>query len=179
MHSSITRRQVITAGALAVGSLAIRPGAAHAAADNGISHSAESIHQEPVFTASRQRVYAALTDPRQFDQVIELSGVMKTMTHLKNKPSEISLQAGGAFALFGGYITGRQVLLVPDQLLVQAWRTGSWPSGVYSIARFELADHQSGSTILFDQAGFPNGEAESLAVGWQAHYWDPMQKLLS
>jgi activator of HSP90 ATPase len=179
VHSGTTRRQVITAGALALGSLAIRPGAAQAASNDGVSRSAESIHQEPVFSASRQRVYAALTDPRQFDQVIELSGVMKTMTRLKNKPSEISRQPGGAFALFGGYITGRLVAMVRDHLLVQAWRTGSWPSGVYSIARFELAEHESGARIIFDQAGFPEGEAESLAAGWQAHYWEPIQKLLS
>ena len=36
------------------------------AADQEISHTAESIHQEVVFQASPQRVYNALTDPKQF-----------------------------------------------------------------------------------------------------------------
>jgi activator of HSP90 ATPase len=174
-----TRRQVITGAALAIGSLAIRPAGAQAQANDGISRAAESIHQEPVFTASRQRVYAALTDPGQFDQVIALSGVMKTMTQLKHAPSEISQHPGGAFALFGGYITGRQVVMKHGQLLVQAWRAGSWPPEVYSIARFELVEHESGCAILFDHGGFPKGAADSLAAGWQAHYWQPIQKLLS
>jgi activator of HSP90 ATPase len=172
------RRQFITAGALAVASLAIRPSAGWAASGDGVSHSAVAIHQEPLFTASRERVYSALTDAKQFDQVVALSGVMKAMA-LKAKPSHISANAGGAFALFGGYISGRQVVLLRNELIVQAWRADSWPPGVYSIARFELEAHESGSKIIFDQAGFPNDEAGSLASGWQAHYWDPIQKLLA
>jgi activator of HSP90 ATPase len=179
VQTPTSRRRLMTGAVLALGGLAMRPGAAQAQSDDGISRAAESIHQEPVFTASRQRVYAALTDPRQFDQVVELSDVMKTMTQLKHTPSEISPHPGGLFALFGGYITGRQVVLKRDQLLVQAWRAGSWPPDAYSIARFELVEHEAGCTIVFDHGGFPKGAADSLAAGWQAHYWQPIRKLLS
>jgi activator of HSP90 ATPase len=172
------RRWIITAGALTLASFGIRPLVGRGAGNEGISRSAASIHQEPSFTASRQRVYQALTDPKQFDQVVELSGVMKTM-ELHQKPSELSPHLGSAFALFGGYITGRQVALAQNELIVQAWRAASWPHGFYSIARFELVEHESGAKIIFDHGGFPNEEADSLAAGWQAHYWDPIQKLLS
>jgi activator of HSP90 ATPase len=50
---------------------------------------------------------------------------------------------GGAFTLFGGYITGRHVELVPNDRIVQAWRTGGWAPGVYSIAKFELVEQGS------------------------------------
>jgi activator of HSP90 ATPase len=86
---------------------------------------------------------------------------------------------GGAFTLFGGYITGRHIELVPNQRIVQAWRTGAWPAGVYSIAKFELVEQGAGCKIVFDHTGFPKGEAESLASGWKAHYWEPMAKLLT
>jgi activator of HSP90 ATPase len=99
--------------------------------------------------------------------------------HLPETPAEISSKEGGAFALFGGYITGRQVELVQNVRIVQAWRAGNWPPGVYSIAKFELVEQGSGSKIVFDQAGFPKGEAESLASGWKAHYWEPLAKVLS
>jgi hypothetical protein len=33
--------------------------------------------------------------------------------------------------------------------------------------------------ILFDHGGFPNGEAEHLAAGWQANYWTPLAKLFA
>jgi activator of HSP90 ATPase len=174
-----TRRQAIAGAAMAIGGLALGlPKTAAAATDDGISHTAEAIHQEPVFKASRKRVYEALTDDKQFDKVIQLSGVMQSM-HLGDKPAEISREVGGPFTLFGGYITGRHVELVPNQRIVQAWRTGGWDPGVYSIAKFELLEQGSGTKIVFDHTGFPNGEAEVLASGWKAHYWEPLAKLLA
>ena len=173
-----TRRQAIVGVAMAFGGLALGSTKAWAAGEDGISHTADSIHQEAVFTASRKRVYEALTDPKQFDKVIQFSGVMQAM-HLPDKPAEISTQVGGPFALFGGYITGRHVELVPNERIVQAWRAGGWDPGVYSIAKFEVVEQESGTKIVFDHTGFPKGEAEVLASGWKAHYWEPLEKLLA
>jgi uncharacterized protein YndB with AHSA1/START domain len=178
MNDEPTRRQAIVGLAIAFGGLALSSKKAWAGAEEEISRTGESIHQEPVFKASRARVYAALTDPRQFDKVIQLSGVMQAM-HLPDKPAEIARQAGGAFAIFGGYIMGRHVELLPNERIVQAWRTGGWDPGVYSIAKFALVEQGSGTRIVFDHTGFPKGEAEDLASGWKAHYWEPLAKLLA
>ncbi len=176
-----TRRQAIVGVAMAFGGLTLGSTKAWAGVDEEISHTAESIHQEAVFKASRKRVYEALTDTKQFNKVIELSGVMKSgmLSPGADKPTKISSEVGGAFVLFGGYITGRHVELVPNERIVQAWRTGGWASGVYSIAKFELVEQGSGTTIVFDHTGFPKGEAEHLASGWKAHYWEPLDKLLA
>lgn len=80
--------------------------------------------------------------------------------------------------MFGGYISGRFIELIPDALIVQAWRAGSWDRGIYSVARFELQDQGVGSMVVFDHAGFPVGQADHLAQGWYANYWDPLHKLL-
>src|SRR2546427_5231848 len=100
-----TRRQAIVGVAMAFGGLTVGSTKAWAGAEEEISRTAESIHQEAGFKASRERVYEALTDTKQFDKVIQLSGVMQSM-HLGDKPAEISREVGGAFTLFGGYITG-------------------------------------------------------------------------
>jgi activator of HSP90 ATPase len=173
-----TRRQAIVGVAMAIGGLALASTKAWAGAEEEISRTAESIHQEAVFKASRKRVYEALTDAKQFDKVIQLSGVLQSM-HLGDKPAEISREVGGAFTLFGGYIMGRHVELVPNERIVQAWRTGGWAPGVYSIAKFELVEQGAGSKMVFDHTGFPKGEAEVLASGWKAHYWEPLEKLLA
>ena len=152
--------------------------AAGPAGDEEISHTAESIHQEAVFLASRRRVYEALTETKRFDKIIELTGVIKSMPP-GGKPTEISREVGGAFALFGGYITGRHIELVPNERIVQAWRVGSWAPGVYSIAKFELLEQSSGTKIVFDHTGFPKGLGEHLASGWKEHYWEPLQKYLA
>ena len=74
-----------------------------------------------MFQADRKRIYTALTDARQFDRIIQLSAAMRSGA-LGSKPAEISPQVGGEFTLFGGYITGRHLELVPNERIVQAWR---------------------------------------------------------
>jgi uncharacterized protein YndB with AHSA1/START domain len=176
--SGPTRRQAMATAAIAFGGLALGVGDAWAATGEEISRVAEAIHQEVVFKASRKRVYEALTDTKQFDKIIQLSGVMATVP-AGGKPTEISREAGSAFALFGGYITGRQIELVPNARIVQAWRVGNWDPGAYSIAKFELADQGSGTKIVFDHTGFPKGAAEHLAAGWKSNYWEPLGKFLA
>jgi|SRR5580698_344649 activator of HSP90 ATPase len=123
----------------------------------------EAIHEELEFPVAPHRIYEALLDSKQFSA---FSGV----------PAEINREAGGAFSLFGGQITGRNVELIPDRRIVQAWRPASWPEGVYSIARFELQAQGAGTRMVFDHTGFPPRLREHLASGWQEHYFGPLKK---
>jgi activator of HSP90 ATPase len=173
-----TRRQLIAGVTMGFGGMAFGSTGAWAGAEEEISHTAESIHQEPVFKASRKRVYEALTDAKQFDKVIQLSAAVKSGMAKAPNPPDISREAGGAFALFGGYISGRQIELVPNERIVQAWRVGSWDAGGYSIARFALVEQGAGTKIVFDHTGFPKGDAEHLAEGWRVNYWEPLEKFL-
>jgi hypothetical protein len=85
----IDRRQAIfgTVAALSVLGLSTKT-LAHPTEE--ISHSDECIHQEPVFKASRKRVYEALTDAQEFDKVEKLSADMQGGGSLGLKPTEIS-----------------------------------------------------------------------------------------
>jgi uncharacterized protein YndB with AHSA1/START domain len=174
----LTRRQLIVS-AVVTGGLAASINYAGASTDDGVSHTAESIHQEPVFKANRKRVYEALTDAGQFSKVVQLGAATRSSMSLGNKAIEINPGAGGAFTLFGGHIVGRQIELVPNQRIVQAWRVADWNPGVYSIAKFEFTEQGSGTKIVFDHAGFPAGKAEHLAAGWAMNYWEPLHKYLS
>jgi activator of HSP90 ATPase len=175
----LSRRYLILAGTVAASAMLIKPRSASAESD-GISRTAESIHQEITFAANPNRVYEALTQTKRFDRVVQLSGVMQSaaLAQMK-KPTEVSRLVGGAFSAFGGYINGRQVELVPSALIVQAWRAESWDRDVYSIAKFVLMQHDTGTRLVFDHTGFPVGQAEHLASGWKEHYWDPLNKYLS
>src|SRR5882724_71323 len=115
---ALSRRQLV-AGAVTLAACAASPIQVWAGAEDSISHTAESIYQEPVFQASRKRVYQALTDARQFDKIVQLSGAMQSGVALGKKPTEISRQVGGAFSLFGGHIVGRHVELDPSQRIIQ------------------------------------------------------------
>jgi activator of HSP90 ATPase len=181
-HSfTTTRRQLIVGAAAGFGSLALSRmnGWADINIKEEISHSAEAIHHEVVFKASRKRVYDALTDTQQFDKVTKLSAAAQSGMAPGSKATNISREAGGAFSLFGGYIVGRQLELAPGERIVQAWRVGSWDPANYSIAKFELTEQGSDTRLVFDHTGFPQGQAEHLAGGWKANYWEPLAKFLS
>jgi activator of HSP90 ATPase len=126
-----------------------------------------AIHQERHFDAPPARVYRALIDATEFQA---LSG---------GAPAEIGDCPGAAFSTFGGRITGRQIELVPEVRIVQAWRASGWVDGVYSVARFELEADDSGTRVVLDHTGYPDGQEAHLAAGWDANYWEPLARHLT
>jgi activator of HSP90 ATPase len=146
---------------------------------DGLTHTSEAIHQEIHFDASRERVYRALTSSDEFDAVTRLSDAITLVTATGAKPTSIGREVGASFTLFGGYITGRNLELHRNERLVQAWRTGAWNVGDYSVVKFVLVADGVGTKLVFDHRGFPEGEGGHLAEGWHTHYWDPLRKFLS
>ena len=125
-----------------------------------------ALHQEVDFAAPPERVYAALTDAAQFNA-------------MTNAPAELDAKTGGAFSLFGGMITGHNLEMVPNQRLVQAWRAGNWPAGMFSIVRFDLQPSGAGTKLVFDHTGITEDMREHLDGGWHKMYWEPLTKLLA
>lgn len=173
----LDRRGWIKRAAIVAGAIAARPAVALAANDNGLTHSAEAIHQEVSFSSSPKRIYETLMSAEQFQKVILLS-VAKTQVDVTTRPAEISREPGGTFVTFGGYISGRHIELVPNQRIVQAWHEKAWEPGEYSIARFELHEAGSGTKLIFDHTGFPAGAGDHLSIGWRINYWEPLKKFL-
>jgi len=122
-----------------------------------------TIHQEIDFAASPQQLYDALLDSKQF-------------TEFSGRPAEINREVGGAFSLFKGHIIGRNLEFVLNQRIVQVWRVVTWPEGAYSIVRFELKPQGSGTRLVFDHIGFPEGLRDHLAAGWEENYWSLLKK---
>lgn len=129
------------------------------------------IHQEVNFKVSPKELYETLLSSSRFSACTKKSFDMFSSTSAK-----IESTVGGAFSVFDGHIIGRIVELVPNQRIVEAWRVVDWPAGVYSIVRFELKQQGSGTQLIFDHIGFPEGLKEHLATGWQEHYWDALTK---
>jgi activator of HSP90 ATPase len=177
--SNPTRRQLIAGVTIALGSLALASTEAFAQAVQEISHSEDSIHQEPVFKASRKRVYEALTDAKQFQKVTQLSAAVQSGMAKGNIPAEIVAEPGGAFKFFNGFIVGWNLELVPNERIVQAWRVAYWPAGDWSLVKFVLIEQGSNTKLIFDHTGFPKGDADHLLEGWNGNYWQPLAKFLA
>ena len=122
------------------------------------------IRQEADIPAPPAAVYAALLDEKQF-------------ARLTGAPAKIESGAGGAFSLFGGAISGRNIELVPASMVVQAWRANDWAPGVYSMVRFKLTPNGGGTHVVLDQTGFPASDFHGLSIGWPEHYWTPLKRL--
>ncbi len=153
---------MIAGGAAGLGSLAIA-----GAQETKTIITTRAIHQVEDFKAGPSRIYEALLDSKQFS---EFSG---------GRAAEIHREVGGAFSLFAGHIVGRNLELVTNRRIVQAWRAAGWPEGIYSIARFELSGQASGSRVILDHTGFPSELAEHLESGWTENYWTPLRKYLT
>jgi activator of HSP90 ATPase len=123
------------------------------------------LHQEIDIKASPKRIHDALLDSKQFAAFTGMA-------------AEISRDAGGALSMFGGLIVGRNIELVPNQRIVQAWRPASWDPGIYSVVKFELKPHHPQTTIVLDHTGFPEGSFRHLDSGWYERYWEPLKKFL-
>jgi uncharacterized protein YndB with AHSA1/START domain len=156
MDKIVTRRHM---GAI-LGSLGMLPAQAQP------QKPGPTIHFDVDYKTSPERIYHVLLDAKEF----------KACTGL---PAEIDPKVGGWFKLFDGQIEGRNVELVPNQRIVQAWRPAYWAPGVYSIAKFELIPKAPLTTIIFDHVGFAAELQGHLTEGWKDHYWEPLHKYLS
>ncbi|HWX53648.1 MAG TPA: SRPBCC domain-containing protein [Verrucomicrobiae bacterium] len=172
--SFLTRRElsVRLVSMLSVMGVAGTVGAVSVSETDEISRTGECIHQEVVFKASRARIYQILTDAKQFGKVVDL--IMPGA----GPSTSISPDAGGTFVMFGGFILGRHIEMVPSERLVQAWREKNWEPGIYSLVNFQLTEHGPDTRLVFNQTGIPQGHADHLAPGWKSHYWEPIQKVL-
>ncbi|HEY2071070.1 MAG TPA: SRPBCC domain-containing protein [Rhizomicrobium sp.] len=169
----LNRRHLASAGAMLA---CLGPAGASRAAE--ITAASASIHEETSFAAPPARVYAVLTTAALFEKLVDASAAKKSGA-LSTAPVAIDARPGGAFSLFGGYISGFDLELVPDTRLVQAWRTAIWAPGAYSIVSFKLAASPAGTALSLDQKGFPDDQASHLAAGWHINYFEPLAKVLA
>ena len=123
------------------------------------------IHQEVTFAAPPAKVYRAL---------------MSSAEHAKltGAPADIGSDAGSAWSAYGGKISGRTIELVPDARIVQVWRAGNWPEGVYSVVKFELKKDGAGTKLVLDHDALAEDEVPHIEGGWEKMYWGPMRKYL-
>ncbi|PIN07813.1 hypothetical protein CDL12_19632 [Handroanthus impetiginosus] len=62
--------------------------------------------------------------------------------------ARINKEVGGEFSIFDGSVTGNNVELQEGKLIVQKWRFGSWPDGIFSTVRLTFEEPEPGVTIV-------------------------------
>lgn len=83
-------------------------------------------------------------------------------------------EVGAEFTAWDGYISGTNLELVENQLIVQSWRTSEFSDNDEdSILKIEFKSVEKGTEIKLSHSNIPEGNA-SYKEGWIEHYFNPM-----
>jgi len=123
------------------------------------------IAQTEIFKATPRQVYEALMDSDKHSE-------------FTNSAARISREVGGEFMAYDGYITGKNLELVPDQKIVQSWRAEDWPENQFSIIEFLFSPLPEGTQLQFTHSNLPDGTEDEFTRGWIENYWEPLRVFL-
>ena len=89
-------------------------------------------------------------------------------------PAKISAKQGSKYTAHGNYITGKNLRLVKNRLIVQTWRAQGWEKNdLDSTFIIELEPKDKDVILYVTHANLPDKHAGHIAKGWHDHYWNP------
>jgi activator of HSP90 ATPase len=125
------------------------------------------IHQRVVFRATPAKLYALFMDSARHAAAT-------------GAPARISRKVGGSWQAHSGMIGGRNLVLVPNRLIVQSWRSMSWrasdPDSIL-VVRFEKTP--AGTLVDLVHVGVPAYDHKGVTQGWRKYYWKPWENYLA
>jgi uncharacterized protein YndB with AHSA1/START domain len=127
----------------------------------------QDIHQHLHIKASPKEIYDAIVDP---DKHAAFTGA----------PATMDPKVGGDYSAHGGYITGKNLELVPGKKIVQSWNAqeDNWPADYFSKITYDLKEENGGTTLNFTHEGVPEENVESITDGWITYYWEPLKEMM-
>jgi uncharacterized protein YndB with AHSA1/START domain len=97
-------------------------------------------------------------------------------TAMTGGEAAMSDEIGAQVAAWGGYITGRNLELIPGERIVQSWRTSEFTDQHEdSIVTVTLEEVAEGTLLTLTHSRVPDGQTSYEEGGWQVHYLEPMQ----
>ena len=90
-------------------------------------------------------------------------------------PATANGEVGGEFTAHDGYITGKNLELVPGNLIRQSWRTQEFDeSDLDSELEITLAPEGTGTRLTLKHSNLPD-HGMRYKQGWAEHYFEPMK----
>ncbi len=87
----------------------------------------------------------------------------------------MSDELGAEVSAWDGYITGRNLELVPGERIVQSWRTTEFDDDDEdSIITITLEEADDGTVLTLEHSNVPDAQRSYEEGGWQSSYFDPM-----
>ena len=114
------------------------------------------------FPVSAEKIYAAWL---KGDEHTKMTGAGATG----------SAETGSEFSAWDGYIYGRNIELLANKKIVQAWRTTDFAEkDDDSQIEITLSETETGCELMLTHTHIPNGQPD-YKKGWQDYYFFPMK----
>jgi uncharacterized protein YndB with AHSA1/START domain len=98
-------------------------------------------------------------------------------TEMTGSEAVMSDQVGDEVEAWNGYITGRNLELVPGERIVQSWRTTQFTDEHEdSIITLTLEETEDGTLLTLVHSNVPKEMISYEQGGWHKHYFEPMQE---
>jgi len=95
-------------------------------------------------------------------------------------PATISNKVGSKYTAHGGYISGENLHLEKNKLIVQSWRAQGWDKSHEDSTFTIILEPKGKDTVLYAiHSNLPDKEVEGINKGWHNHYWEPWKKYLA
>jgi len=118
-----------------------------------------------VIPATPQEIYNAWLDSDSHSDMTGAPG------------ATVSSKKGGSFSVWGGYITGKNLVLESGKRIVQSWRTTQFTK-VHKDSQIEviLDAVKGGTRVTIRHTNVPDDQTSYEKGGWQDNYFDPMKR---
>jgi activator of HSP90 ATPase len=94
--------------------------------------------------------------------------------------AQVTRRVGGRFTAFDGALSGRNLLIVPNRLIVQAWRSTAFKrDDPDSILVLEFSKTGGGAKVHMVHANVPAQDHQGVSKGWPKFYWKPWKAYLA
>lgn len=111
---------------------------------------------------SPEEVYETWLDSRGHSEMTGADAIM-------------SDQIGAEFSAWDGYISGRNLELVPGRRIVQSWRTSEFTDAHGdSVLTVTLQHTDDGTLLTLEHSNVPDEQRSYEEEGWQSNYFEPM-----
>jgi activator of HSP90 ATPase len=124
------------------------------------------IVQSVTFKASPEELFEIFTDSKKHSAAT-------------GAKASTSAKAGAKFTAFEGMLSGRNLLVIPGRMIVQAWRASHWKDcDLDSILVLNFSNTPGGGRIDLVHAGVPQHDHQGVTKGWPLYYWEPSKAYL-
>ena len=124
----------------------------------------------------QQSVRFAATPAQLFEMYIDSA----KHTAATGGKATLSRKAGGAFTAWNKMLHGRNLMIVPNRMVVQSWRSVNFkPGDPDSVLVLEFKKAPGGAQLDLVHVNVPIQDHVGVKKGWPKYYWQPWKKYLA